>query len=69
MNWRETVENTVKTEDTYRIKRASIYIIFLNYFLKRGHFHICLLVKADSDASYYLDTTMYHDSFSKQHQL
>lgn len=38
MNRRETVESTVKTEETYRIKHDSIYIFFLNLFSKKWTF-------------------------------
>jgi len=34
MNQREIVESTVKTEETYRIKHASIYTYFLKLFPK-----------------------------------
>lgn len=69
MNQRETAESTVKTEEMYRIKHASVYIYFRNLFSNMWTLPNIFAYKADLDASYYLDTRIYHDSFCKQHQL
>lgn len=69
MNQRETAESTVKTEEMYRIKHANINVYFLNLFSNMWILPNISAYKADLDASYYLDKSMYHDSFSKKHQL